>query len=185
MKKSLSLVLTTLFFKNLSGNYLRMSHMTHSKCAQSKELVSNCSCVESENLRNEIRTSALMSLYILITIIKSTWASLFGTWVSLHPWFLCSDSAVSAARAIGLSLVIWDQLSLVSILNCALHPACFKLESKAKLCCPGNLKQHHQDDVLCHSVWISNTDKIWLSAGCTFHHGMFMWEEVLNVRQGQ
>lgn len=46
--KSLSLVLATLFFKNLWENYLRMSHMTHSKCAQSKEPVSNCSCVESE-----------------------------------------------------------------------------------------------------------------------------------------
>lgn len=55
-----------------------------------------------------------MCLYILITIIKSTWASLFGTWVSLNALFLCSDSVVSAARAIELLIVVWDQLNLVS-----------------------------------------------------------------------
>lgn len=117
-----------------------------------------------------------MSLYILITTIKSTWPSLFGIWVSLHPWFHCSDSTVSAARAIGLLIVIWGQLSVVSILSCpltvvssilscALHPACFKLQSK--LCCPGSLKQHHWDGVLCHSVWMLKIAKTWLSAGST------------------
>lgn len=59
-------------------------------------------------------------------------------------------------------------LTVVSLaLNCALHPACFKLESKAKLCCAGNLNQHHQDG-LCHSVWMSKIAKTWLSAGSTF-----------------
>lgn len=112
MKKSFSLVLTTSFFKDISENDLKRSHITHSKCAKSKELVQVLQRLTAPmlNLRNAIRTSALMSLYILISIIKSTWASLFGTWVSLYPLFLCGDSIVSA----GLLIVVWDQLNLVS-----------------------------------------------------------------------
>lgn len=72
MKKLFSLDLTTLFFKDLSEDDLKMSHITHSKCAKSKELIEVLQCLTAPmfNLRNEM--SALMYLYILITIIKST-----------------------------------------------------------------------------------------------------------------
>lgn len=74
MKKLVSLVLPTLFFKAIWENDLKTFHITHSKCAKSKELVQVLQYLAAPmlNLRNEIRISVLMCLYILITIIKST-----------------------------------------------------------------------------------------------------------------